>query len=58
MLYEYLKIGGITMEKVVVEVNKEDPFYSTANIKRLKKAIKDVENGKVTVHDIIEMEEG
>ena len=58
MLYEYLKIGGITMEKVVVEVNKEDPFYSTANIKRLKKAIKDVENRKVTVHDIIEMEEG
>lgn len=46
------------MEKVVVEVNKEDPFYSTDNIKRLKKAIKDVENGKVTVHDIIEMEEG
>lgn len=58
MLYEYLKIGGITMEKVVVEINKEDPFYSTDNIKRLKKAIKDVENGKVTVHDIIEMEEG
>ena len=46
------------MEKIVVEVNKEDPFYSIDNIKRLKKAIKDVENGKVTVHDIIEMEEG
>lgn len=34
-----------------------DPFYSTANIKRLEKAIKDVENGKVTIHDLIEVED-
>ena len=33
-----------------------DPFYSSANIKRLEKAAKDVENGKITVHELIEDE--
>lgn len=34
-----------------------DPFYSDANIKRLKKAIKDAEDGKLTTHEIIEVED-
>lgn len=34
-----------------------DPFYSTANMERLKKAVNDIEKGKTTVHDIIEVED-
>lgn len=34
-----------------------DPFYSTANMERLKKAVEDIEKGKTTVHDIIEVED-
>lgn len=34
-----------------------DPFYSAANIKRLEKAIKDVEEGKLTVHEPVEDED-
>ncbi len=34
-----------------------DPFYSSANMKRLEKAIKDVEEGKITVHDLVENED-
>lgn len=34
-----------------------DPFYSTANMERLEKAVKDIENGKTTVHDLIEVED-
>lgn len=32
-----------------------DPFYSEANMKRLKKAVADVEAGKVTEHELIEV---
>lgn len=31
-----------------------DPFYSTANMERLEKAAKDVEDGKIIVHNLIE----
>ncbi len=34
-----------------------DPFYSAANMERLEKAVKDIEEGKITVHDIIEVED-
>ena len=36
-----------------------DPFYSEANIERLRKAIADVESGKskLTEHEIIEVED-
>lgn len=34
-----------------------DPFYSSANMKRLEKAIKDVEEGKITVHELVEDED-
>ena len=36
-----------------------DPFYSEANMKRLRKAIDDVESGKakLTEHELIEVED-
>ena len=34
-----------------------DPFYSDANMARLKKAIADIEAGKVTEHELIEVED-
>lgn len=34
-----------------------DPFYSAANIERLEKAIKDAKEGKLTVHDLVEVED-
>jgi DNA-damage-inducible protein J len=32
-----------------------DPFFSEANMERLKKAIADVEAGRVTEHELIEV---
>lgn len=43
-------------QKIPFEITA-DPFYSDANIKRLKKAIKDAEDGKLTEHEIIEVED-
>ena len=43
-------------QKIPFEITA-DPFYSDANIKRLKKAIKDAEDGKLTTHEIIEVED-
>ena len=34
-----------------------DPFYSDANMARLKKAIADIEAGKVTEHELIEVDD-
>ena len=34
-----------------------DPFYSSANIERLEKAIKDAKDGKITIHDLIEVDD-
>ena len=34
-----------------------DPFYSAANMERLEKAVKDIEKGKTTVHDLLEVED-
>ena len=34
-----------------------DPFYSSANIKRLEKAVKDLEDGKGNQHELIEVED-
>lgn len=48
---------AVREQKIPFEITAEDPFYSTANKERLKKAIKDVEDGKITVHDIIEAED-
>ena len=43
-------------QKIPFEISN-DPFYSTANIKRLEKSIKEAEEGKITVHEIIEIED-
>ena len=48
---------AVREQRIPFEITAEDSFYSTANIERLKKAIKDVEDGKVTVHDIVEVED-
>ena len=40
-----------------ITITINDPFYSNENIKRLKNSIKDVENEKITVHNIIELED-
>ena len=42
-------------QKIPFEITA-DPFYSSANIKRLEKSIKDAEAGKVTIHELIEDE--
>lgn len=34
-----------------------DPFYSEGNMKRLSQAIKDLEDGKGTEHELIEVED-
>ena len=43
-------------QKIPFEISN-DPFYSTANIKRLEKSIKEAEEGKITVQEIIEVED-
>jgi len=48
---------AVREQRIPFEITAEDPFYSAANIERLKKAIKDAESGKLTVHDLIEVED-
>ena len=47
---------AVKEQKIPFEITA-DPFYSSANVERLKKAIKDAENGKLTVHELIEVED-
>ena len=42
-------------QKIPFEITA-DPFYSTENIKRLEKAINDLNNGKGSKHEIMEDE--
>ena len=49
---------AVREQRIPFEITAEDPFYSVANIERLKKAIKDVEDGKVTVHNVDEVKDG
>lgn len=43
--------------RIPFEISVEaDPFYSEANIKRLKKSIEQLEAGKGTEHDLIEVD--
>ena len=48
---------AVKEQKIPFEITADDPFYSTANMERLKKAIADLESGKATIHDIIEVED-
>lgn len=47
---------AVKEQRIPFEISA-DPFYSAANIERLEKAIKDAENGKITVHELIEAED-
>lgn len=48
--------AAIREQKIPFEISA-DPFYSSANIKRLEKASEDAEKGKLTIHDIVEVED-
>lgn len=43
-------------QRIPFEITAEDPFYSDKNIERLTKAIADLNNGKGTEHEIMEVE--
>lgn len=47
---------AVREQKIPFEISA-DPFYSTANIERLEKAVKDLNNGKGKEHEIIEVED-
>jgi len=46
---------SVREQRIPFEITAEDPFYGEQNMKRLKKAIKDLDNGKGTKHEIIEV---
>lgn len=46
---------AVKEQKIPFEITA-DPFYSSANIKRLEKAIKELNQGKGKQHEIIEEE--
>ena len=46
----------VSEQRIPFEITT-DPFYSAANMERLKKAIKDAEEGKITMHELIEVED-
>jgi DNA-damage-inducible protein J len=45
----------VSKEKRIPFEVAADPFFSEANMERLKKAIADVEAGRVTEHELIEV---
>lgn len=47
---------AVKEQKIPFEITA-DPFYSAANMERLEKAVKDIEEGKTTVHELIEVED-
>lgn len=47
---------AVREQKIPFEITADDPFYSSTNIERLKKAIADLETGKGKEHEIIEVE--
>lgn len=47
---------AVKEQKIPFEISA-DPFYSVDNITRLEKAARDVEEGKTTIHDIVEAED-
>ena len=47
---------AVREQRIPFEITAEDPFYSDKNIERLTKAIADLNNGKGTEHDIVEVE--
>ena len=48
---------AVREQKIPFEITAGDPFYSTANIKRLEKAIADLNDNKGKEHELIEVED-
>ena len=48
---------AVREQKIPFEITAEDPFYSEENMKRLKKAIADLEKGKGTQHEFVEVKD-
>ncbi len=46
---------AVREQRIPFEITAEDPFYSEKNIERLTKAIADLNNGKGTEHEIVEV---
>lgn len=46
----------IREQKLPFEI-KADPFYSKANMQRLKKAISDIDSGRMTEHELLEADD-
>ncbi len=46
---------SVREQRIPFEITADDPFYSEQNMKRLRNAIKDLDNGKGTKHEIIEV---
>lgn len=44
----------VSKEKRIPFEVAADPFYSKANMERLRRAVADVEAGKVTAHELLE----
>ncbi len=52
----YVKVV-VRDRKLPFEVRQIDPFYSTVNQAHLQRAIRQLEEGKGTAHDLIEADE-
>ena len=48
---------AVNEQKIPFEITAQDPFYSTANIKRLEKAITELDEGKGKKHKLIGVED-
>lgn len=49
---------AVRERRIPFEISAEgDPFYSTANMERLQKSVSDLDNGKGTLHDVIEVDD-
>lgn len=48
---------AVREQKIPFEITAEDPFYSEKNMERIKKAIADLEKGKGTQHEIVEVKD-
>lgn len=49
-------VKTVLREQKLPFIVQTDPFYNETNIARLKKAISDIEAGKVTEHELIEVD--
>ena len=48
---------AVREQKIPFEITADEPFYNAANMRRLEKAIGDLDNGKGTEHELIEVKD-